>query len=212
MLLGLAIALASFAVNAGSPPTASVNVANTPLPVSVTGTPTVNIGSTADVSVTNTPLPVQLNGLVQVGGVVEPVFLAFVENNALGGGPNLETGLPGLPAGTTFHNTSDTTAVIYFNVSVNHLSCSRTDVPVTLRIGITDTMGYLQNESKPHLQARFEKQDDAYFNAPGSCAWRAQLGPVFVPPDKYIVVQEFWTAALSTNITQDFFITGYYMK
>ena len=205
MLVGIALAFGSIAAIAGPPtiPTQNVNVVNTP---------TVNVANSPAVSIANTPLPVQLDGLVQVGGVVEPVFLAFVENNALGNGPNLETGLPGLPAGTTFHNTSDTTALIYFSVSVNHLSCARTDVPVTLRIAITDTMGYLANESKPELQTRFDKQNDAYFGALDSCAWRAQLGPVFVPPDKYIVVQEFWTAPLSTSITQDFFITGYYMK
>jgi hypothetical protein len=207
MLFGLAIASLSLicSLSSAAPPT-------TPQNVNVVNTPTVNVGNSPSVSIANTPLPVQLDGLVQVGGVVEPVFLAFVENNALGNGPNLETGLPGLPAGTTFHNTSDTTALIYFSVSVNHLSCSRTDVPVTLRIAITDTMGYLPNEGMPDLQALFVKQNDAYFGATESCAWRAQLGPVFVPPDKYIVVQEFWTAALSTNVTQDFFITGYYMK
>lgn len=204
-ILGAAALFCGMAVHAAPPPYAApVVVQNTPLPVSVSGTPTINIGN-----------PVQVDGLVQVSGVVEPVFLAFVENNN-GGGPNLETGLPGLSAGTTFHNTSDTTALIYFHVSVNHLDCSRTDVPVTLRIGITDTPGYLgengENRSSPHLQVPFYKQNDAYFDAPGTCAWRAQLGPVFVAPDKYVVVQEFWSGELSSSVTQDFFITGYYMK
>jgi hypothetical protein len=205
MLFGITLALASFAASAGSPPTASVTIANTPLPVSVTGTPTVTVGNTVLVGApTGAALPVILAGDVQTIKEAQNFTGGF-------GGTPPPGSVPSMLSPVIFRNDSTTTALVYAYVShpiqIAYV-CNGGVRPTAIDVNIwpigTLYGRTIQLPMQEHLAVRRAGVD--------YCWAEMSNGPFFIPPAFEMRFNIVYSDVPPSPMTVQINVNGYYMK